>query len=282
MAAEADHPETRRALWLRLPRPLRRGLRRVAAPGTLRHASLFTASAGLGIAIGLSVADSGLAGFPYEAGLSAPAAPVADAAPIIPVWRSAPVLASAFDVDAPRLRGLARNELRLRRSDGVSRDIIRFGEPEGATRHALIAVDRSANNGAAPDEALAELGRSLGLHPRIGTGDGLLDTKFGRLPTVDLAFDGPEGPKACLGFAFRSTEARLAIHGWLCNRGAELVNRAEAACLVDRLVTIGAGDAGLADLFARAELNRKPCPPAEARLTGSRLAADRPRLRTIR
>jgi hypothetical protein len=52
----------------------------------------------------------------------------------------------------------------------------------------------------------------------------------------------------------------MQISGWYCNDGPEVVERGVVACALDRLMLLSAGgDTRLADLFARAERNRKVC-----------------------
>ena len=189
-------------------------------------------------------------------------APAAAPEPIREVltWRSVQARHGGFDVDAPRWRPLGLNNRVLRRSDGLSRELFQFGEAGSARRHALIAVDRGdiQPSGAAAD--IAALATDLGIDARVASNHQALDTKFGAIASVDMAIDGPEGPKACLGFALRADDAHLRVSGWVCNAGPEIVSRADTACFVDRLVTIGAGDPAVANVFAKAELRRALCP----------------------
>lgn len=189
------------------------------------------------------------------------ARPGVEAAPEAAVWRLAPMRHFSFDVDSPRFRPLGLEALALRRADGAQREVFAFGTATGDTRHAKIVVDRGEVSLIGFGEEIAALAREFATPIRFGAGDGMLDTKFGALPTVDLAIDGEFGPKACLGFGFRDLQARVRVMGWVCSRGAELVDRRDAVCLIDRLVTIGPGDTALAALFARAELSRNACGP---------------------
>ncbi|MBN8940543.1 MAG: hypothetical protein J0H01_13670 [Rhizobiales bacterium] len=177
----------------------------------------------------------------------------------MPVWRVSAARHGGFDVDAPRWRPLGLRTSVLRRSDGVSRDLFLFGEATGEHRHAAMAVDRGETGQAPAEQDIGALIADLGLPARLTPSHEALASKFGLLPTADIAIDGPAGPKACLGFALRSAEARLRVVGWVCNAGPEIVNRADVSCFIDRLVTIGAGDQALAAIFVKAELNRQPC-----------------------
>ncbi|QCI64567.1 hypothetical protein [Phreatobacter stygius] len=176
-----------------------------------------------------------------------------------PVWRASAARHGGFDLDAPRWRPLGLKISVLRRSDGVTRELFLFGEATGDQRHAAMAIDRGDTGSAPAEQDIGALVADLGLPARLRPNHQALDTKFGPLPTIDIAIDGPAGPKACLGFALRSAEARLRVVGWVCNAGPEIVSRADASCFIDRLVTIGAGDQALAGIFVRAELNRQPC-----------------------
>lgn len=176
-----------------------------------------------------------------------------------PVWRASTARHGGFDLDAPRWRPLGLRTSVLRRSDGVSRDLFLFGEATGEHRHAAMAIDRGETGHVAAEQDIAALIADLGVPARLKPSHEALASKFGPLPTADIAIDGPAGPKACLGFALRSPEARLRVVGWVCNAGPEIVNRADVSCFIDRLVTIGAGDQALAAIFVKAELNRQPC-----------------------
>ncbi|MGL4287022.1 MAG: hypothetical protein ACRCVA_11800, partial [Phreatobacter sp.] len=177
----------------------------------------------------------------------------------MPAWRVATARHGGFDLDAPRWRPLGLRTSVLRRSDGVSRDLFLFGQATGEHRHAAMAVDRGETGHAPAEQDIAALIGDLGLPARLKPSHEALASKFGPLSAVDIAIDGPAGPKACLGFALRAVEARLRVVGWVCNAGPEIVNRADASCFIDRLVTIGAGDQALAAIFVKAELNRQPC-----------------------
>lgn len=184
-----------------------------------------------------------------------------------PSWQIAGPRHGGFDVDAPRWRPLGLSNRVLRRADGLTRDLFLFGDATGARRHAALAVDRGPTGSGSAEAELAALLADLALPARLLPNHLALDTKFGPLPTADIAIDGPDGPKACLGFALRSAEAQLRVAGWICNAGPEIVSRAEASCFIDRLVTIGAGDQALTRLFAQAELNRRSCNAAHPGVT---------------
>lgn len=208
------------------------------------------------------------------------AAPPAGPTPTVPAWQIAGQRHGGFDLDAPRWRPLGRTSRVLRRADGLTRDLFLFGDATGIRRHAALAVDRGATGKASAEADLAALLADLALPARLLPNHLALDSKFGPLPTADIAMDGPDGPKACLGFALRSAEAELRVAGWICNAGPEIVSRVEASCFIDRLVTIGAGDPSLTRLFAQAELQRRPCNPAQPGVSaGAGRAMDGPSAR---
>jgi hypothetical protein len=89
---------------------------------------------------------------------------------------------------------------------------------------------------------------------------GVIDDKFGAVSLVDFAI-APDGrERRCLGFARAFDDPSIQIAGWYCSAGSEVVDRAVLACALDRLTILSAaGDAKVADLFARAELKRSVC-----------------------
>jgi hypothetical protein len=89
---------------------------------------------------------------------------------------------------------------------------------------------------------------------------GLIDTKFG-----PVALFRPTGTAqgACLGYLKRSEEPALQISGFSCQGDTLPAQRAAVACTLNRLTLLTSGnEPKLAELFARAELRRRPCAPA--------------------
>jgi hypothetical protein len=85
----------------------------------------------------------------------------------------------------------------------------------------------------------------------------------------------------CLGFAKVFADPGLRFEGWSCQGETVAARRAAIACLLNRLVLLKAGnDAGLAELFAHAELRRTECGSGGARQAGDWIvSAQNPRLR---
>ncbi|MGY3405729.1 hypothetical protein ACVWZV_001842 [Bradyrhizobium sp. GM5.1] len=93
---------------------------------------------------------------------------------------------------------------------------------------------------------------------------GLIDTKFG--PVALFQPTGPaEGARACLGYLKRSEEPALQISGFSCQGDSLPARRAAIACTLNRLTLLTSGnEPKLAELFAHAELKRRPCAPPGA------------------
>ncbi|MGV7218807.1 hypothetical protein [Bradyrhizobium sp. UFLA05-112] len=89
---------------------------------------------------------------------------------------------------------------------------------------------------------------------------GVIDSKFG-----PVALYRPSGQASgCLGYVKRIEEPPLQISGWSCQGDALPARRAAIACTLNRLTLLTSGnEPKLAELFAHAELKRRPCgPPA--------------------
>jgi len=91
---------------------------------------------------------------------------------------------------------------------------------------------------------------------------GLIDTKFG--PVALFRPSGTDkGTPSCLGYLKRSEEPALQISGFSCQGETLPAQRAAVACTLNRLTQLASGnEPKLAELFARAELRRRPCAPA--------------------
>jgi hypothetical protein len=71
------------------------------------------------------------------------------------------------------------------------------------------------------------------------------------------------GAPACLGFLKRLDQPDVRISGWSCQGDTLPARRAAVGCILNRLTLLTAGnDPKLAELFARAELRRGSCAPA--------------------
>ena len=184
----------------------------------------------------------------------------ADTAPSAqPAWSAALRSQPAFAVSQLDLPGKLESTEVLRNSDGGRKDVIRFaapGEPPAAEIEVYRLGDevRHAPPAAADLAARMDPGGIATIQPA-----GLVETKFGTAALFDLAGSRVRQP-GCLGFIKTIESAGLRLSGWTC-QGDTLVQRsAAAACLLDRLVLLSAGnDAAIAETFARAELRRTRC-----------------------
>jgi hypothetical protein len=93
---------------------------------------------------------------------------------------------------------------------------------------------------------------------------GVVDSKFGSVALLWRATAGA-GSKAqhaagCLGFFRAFDDPALRISGWSCQGDGLPAQRNAVACMLDRLMLLSSGhEPKLAELFARAELNRRNC-----------------------
>ena len=128
--------------------------------------------------------------------------------------------------------------------------------------------------------------RTADLAARMAGGDrpeleaaGVIDSKFGMV----ALFRRPgrfDPAKSCLGFLRHFHDPTLQISGWSCQGASLPVRRAAIACMLDRLTLLASGNkARLADLFARAELNRRGDGSTTAVSADWITAAENPRLR---
>jgi hypothetical protein len=94
--------------------------------------------------------------------------------------------------------------------------------------------------------------------------DGVIETKFGPVTLRD-SMDRGVGSGRCLGFTKNFEASNLRISGWSCHGETLPARRAAIACTLNRLTLLSAGnDPKLAELFARAELNRAECASGQA------------------
>ena len=78
-----------------------------------------------------------------------------------------------------------------------------------------------------------------------------------KIATVDFAVGRFGGH--CVGFVRNFNAPRLQIAGLSCNMDT-IVDRAALSCILDRLTLLSSGsDRKVAEVFARAEVNRKFC-----------------------
>lgn len=250
----------------------RRPLRGIVLAGA---AAAFAALSATGLALSARASQQVVAG-------SQPAADVVEAQPAALGWRTVAARHGGFDVDAPRWRPLGASVTVLRRADGLSRELFQFGRADDNRRYAMVAIDRGTIEAGGAGDDLTALAADLEIGARVRPAVQRLASKFGPLPAVDVTLDTAGGPKNCLGFALRAPEAGLRFAGLVCSGGSEIVNRAEAACFLDRIFAVGLREPAVAQIFVKAELRREPCTlPATVRVPGLERGG-RPALRTSR
>ena len=180
-----------------------------------------------------------------------------------PQWIEVERPRPAFELSVPELGGPASRYAIFRRdADGARKDVLSWGEPAGSGPYVMLEVYRPGVPGDRFIDPLSEVAARLIGFPV--TDDlkpaGVIDDKFGAVSLVDFAI-APDGrERRCLGFARAFYDPSIQIAGWYCSAGSEVVDRAMLACALDRLTILSAaGDAKVANLFARAELKRSFC-----------------------
>ncbi|HML08198.1 MAG TPA: hypothetical protein VK430_08750 [Xanthobacteraceae bacterium] len=199
----------------------------------------------------------------------------------------------AFELLLPELGGEASRYAIFRRdADGARKDVLTWGEPAGSGPYVMVEIYRPGPAGERFIDGASEIAARI-LDFTV-TDDvkpaGALSGKFGPATLVDFAIAPNGRDRRCLGFARAFEAPPLQIAGWYCSAGDEVVERATLACALDRLTLISAagGDA-VAELFARAELQRSFCgqrnpilaatPEGRERVAASPTAALRGRIR---
>ncbi|EIG60384.1 MULTISPECIES: hypothetical protein [unclassified Bradyrhizobium] len=151
----------------------------------------------------------------------------------------------------------------FRHLEGGRRDVMRWASEADKPIAELMAELEIYREGGEFDVARPA---TLDLAARMGLGTatpleqaGLIDTKFG--PVALFQPTGTtEGARACLGYLKRSEEPALQISGFSCQGDSLPARRAAIACTLNRLTLLTSGnEPKLAELFAHAELKRRPC-----------------------
>lgn len=173
-------------------------------------------------------------------------------------WRLAAHAAPAFAISQFDTAGVtASYEVFLNAGEG-RRDVLRW--TAGREPIAGLRIDRPGPE--LTETATAAVLMEAGFHAD-GLDDpqaaGLADSKFGPVKLLSL-IDRAGAAVPCLGFTKVFVSPSLRFEGWSCQGETAAARRAAIACLLNRLVLLKAGnDAGLAELFARAELRRPDC-----------------------
>lgn len=194
-------------------------------------------------------------------------------------WRLVALASPAFAVSQFDTAGAtAAYEVFLNAREG-RRDILRW--TAGREPVAGLRIDRPGSE--LTETATAAVLTEAGFHAD-GLDDaqaaGLIESKFGPVKLLSLT-DRVGAAVPCLGFTKVFASPSLRFEGWSCQGETVAAQRAAIACLLNRLVLLKAGnDAGLAELFARAELRRTDCGSGTVREAGDWIvSAQNPRLR---
>jgi hypothetical protein len=178
-----------------------------------------------------------------------------------PSWSVADRSHPAFALSKPDPSEKTASYTILRHPEGGRRDVMRWtGEADKPLAELDIYREGSEFDVARP--ATADLAIQMGLSTTTPLEQaGLIDTKFG--PVALFRPIGTTGTPSCLGYLKRSEEPALQISGFSCQGDTLPAQRAAVACMLNRLTLLTSGnEPKLAELFAHAELKRRPCAPA--------------------
>lgn len=194
------------------------------------------------------------------------------------VFRSGPVVAAiepapksewidvtrphaAFELINPDVSDYEANyAIRRHNLGGGRKDSLTWGEPGRSARYVMIEIYRPGGEIERFDDPANEIAARAGELGPAGAVKGSLpiDTKFGRAAAVEFTI-GRFGIGHCIGFVHRFDAPRLQIAGISCSMDS-IVDRGTIACSLDRLTLLSSGnDIKVAELFARAEVNRTFC-----------------------
>jgi hypothetical protein len=203
------------------------------------------------------------------AGIAVLAAELFQSAPVVaavepaerPDWMTIARPAPAFEAHLPELSEEARYSIQRHVRGGGRKDILTFGEPGRSTRYVMLEIYRPGtelSHFADPADEIAARSGALGAAGDVRVSLPI-DSKFGKMDTVDFAV-GHFGGGHCIGFVRNFNAPRLQISGLSCNMDMTIVDRGALRCMLDRLTLLSSGsDRNVAEVFARAEVNRKFC-----------------------
>ncbi len=151
--------------------------------------------------------------------------------------------------------------MRRHATGGGRRDIMNWGELNGAAPHLTVEIYRPSTEftrfGDARQEIAARVDEQISGAAFKPAGS--MTSKFGSMSLVEFNVKD-EPARQCLGFVRPFEQPRLQLLGWYCTSGPELIDRGVIACALDRLTLLAAGsDPKVGELFARAELKRTFC-----------------------
>lgn len=194
-------------------------------------------------------------------------------------WRLAAYVSPAFAVSQFDTAGATAAYEVFLNARGGRRDILRW--TAGQEPVAGLRIDRPGAE--LTETATVAVLMEAGFHAdglEDAQAAGMVESKFGPVKLLSL-IDRVGAAAPCLGFTKTFASPSLRFEGWSCQGETAAAQRAAIACLLNRLVLLKAGnDAGLAELFARAELRRPDCGSGAVREAGDWIvSAQNPRLR---
>ena len=202
-----------------------------------------------------------------------------------PSWSVADRGYPAFALGAPDQNDKSVTYAVLRHPAGGRKDI--FSWPGAGDRPiAELEIYRLGDEAASAARPSDDLALRMPRGGELEAG-GVIDSKFGtvallRRAVAEAGPNGKRGGAACLGFFKGIDDPHLRISGWSCQGDSLPAQRNAVACVLDRLTLLTAGsEPKLAELFARAELNRRNCGAAGGSASSGDWVteADNPRLR---
>jgi hypothetical protein len=179
------------------------------------------------------------------------------------VWSPATRSYPAFAVSQPESFEKTASYEILRHPGGGRKDVLRWAAA-AEKPVAELEIYRPGDELSESGPALAELADRMDPNgARELEAAGIIDSKFGAVTLLRLAGLARGDAPACLGFLKRLDQPDLRISGWSCQGDTLPARRAAVGCILNRLTLLTAGnDPKLAELFARAELRRGSCTPA--------------------
>jgi len=184
---------------------------------------------------------------------------IAATEPAPKAWSEVVRAAPAFAVSRFIFPGKTETYEIFRHPEGGRKDVFRWSGA-GGTPVAELEIYR-------PGEEIDQVGSAAGyLAARLDPAGareleaaGIIDSKFGAV-TLFRRIGGTGAAHACLRFFKHVDEPKFRLSGWSC-LGEDLpARRAEIGCMLNRLISLTAGnDTKLAGLFARAEIRRSDC-----------------------
>ena len=175
-------------------------------------------------------------------------------------WLTIERPAPAFQANLPELSEEAHYVIQRHARGGGRKDVISFGEPGRSVRYVMLEIYRPGTELSEFADPASEIAsRADSLSPASAVRVSLpIETKFGTMASVDFAV-GHFGGGHCVGFVRNFNMPRLQIAGVSCNMDT-IVDRTAVTCMLDRLTLLSSGsDQKVAEIFARAEVNRKFC-----------------------